>query len=100
MWLNKNEEKTYGPFSKYIDEHIDERFLFELADSAIVVVKDYSGDFESDNGLELNEPGYEEYWERAFEIVEIIKDDKNIYRVGGKFCVNYHTIPKTYRVYP
>lgn len=98
MWLNNYEEATYGPFSDYIDKNEGKLFLFELNDGAIVIVKDFSGDFESDNGLDSKEDGYEEYWERAFEIVEIIKDDSNKYKVGQKFCINYHCVPNSYKV--
>jgi len=99
MWLNKFEKDIYGPFSNFVDGNEDKELLFELVDGAVLVVKDDTGDFESDNGLDINEKGYEEYWERGFIIVKIIKDDGNIYKVNGRFCVNYHCIPKKYSIY-
>lgn len=98
MWLNEFEGPIYGPFSDFIDNNENKRFEFELNDGAIVIVADYSGDFESDNGLDLKEDGYEEYWERAFEIIKILKDGSNKYKVGQKFCINYHCIPNSYKV--
>lgn len=98
MWLNKFEEKEYGPFSDYIDAHPNEKILFEYKDGSKLIVKDDSGDFESDNGLDLHEQGYEEYWERVFEIIEVIKDDKNIYQKEKYVSVNYHSIPLRYSV--
>lgn len=99
MWLNKFEESIYGPFSDFIEKNIDKEFIFELNDGAVLVVKDETGDFESDNGLDSNEEGYEEYWERGFKIIKIIKDDANKYKIDQRFCINYHCIPNSYKVY-
>lgn len=98
MWLNKNEEARFGPFAKFVHENEDSDFLFECTDGAQIIARLYLYEFESDNGLDLNDSGYEEYWEMAFEIKEIIKDDTNVYSVGGKILINYHNIPKKYDV--
>ena len=97
MWLNEKEEDTYGPFSKYIDEHENETFRFIYADGAELLVK-FETEYESDNGLALHEEDYEEYWETAFKIIDVIKDDKNIFEIGKYVLVNYHTVPQKYEV--
>lgn len=61
MWLNEFGGPIYEPFSYFIDSNENKRFEFELNDGAIVIVTDYSGDFESDNVLDLKEDSYEEY---------------------------------------
>lgn len=97
MWLNDKEEKIYGPFSDYIESHENEKFKFVYADGVELIVEFFT-EHESENGIELNEEGYEEYWESAFRILEIINDDKNIYEIGKYILVNYHSIPQTYEV--
>ena len=98
MWLNSKEEATFGPFLKYIYEHEDNNFRFTYADGTELVVYLHLYEFESDNGLDINEDGYEEYWEMAFEIIKVIKDDKNLFSTGDKVLVNYHTVPDKYEI--
>lgn len=95
MWLNDKEEKLYGPFSKYIENHEDGKFRFVYEDGCELVTEFFT-EYESDNGLEPNEKEYEEYWESAFKILKVIKDDKNIYEAGKYVLVNYHCIPVRY----
>lgn len=97
MWLNNKEEQIYGPFAKYIENHENERFKFVYANGDELIVEFYT-EYESENGLELNDEDYEEYWEMAFKIIEVIKDDKNIYEVGKYVLVNYRSIPKNYKI--
>lgn len=97
MWLNDKEEKIYGPFSDYVEKHEDEKFRFIYADETELIVE-FETFYESENGLELNDENYEEFWESAFKIVKVVKDDKNIHEVGKYVLVNYHCIPQTYEV--
>ena len=97
MWLNDKEEAVFGPFLKYIYEHENDTFEFEYADGRKLTVRLDLYEFESDNGLDSKEKGYEEYWEMSFEIVSILKDDKNSIKPGDKLLVNYHTIPNSYK---
>lgn len=97
MWLNDKEEKIYGPFADFIESNEDKkyRFIYNNGDELIV---EFFTEYESENGLEPEEEGYEEYWEMAFRILEVINDDKNIYEVGKYILVNYHSVPKSYNV--
>ena len=96
MWLNNKEESTFGPFQQYINKNEDKDFLFEYEDGSKLKVQLHLYEYESDNGLDSNAKNYEEYWEMAFEIVDVLQDDKNKYNIGDKVLVNYHTIPKKY----
>lgn len=97
MWLNDKEEKIYGPFSKYIDDHKNEKFKF-VYDNGVELIVEFFTEYESENGLETKEEGYEEYWEMAFKILEVLKDDKNTHNVEQYIIVNYHNVPKTYSI--
>ena len=96
MLLNLKEEKEMIPFMDYVTKNADSIFVFSMRDGSILKVKMFNREFESDNGLNLDDPNYEEYWEMPFEVVEIIKDEANKYLVGDKFCINYHCIPTSY----
>lgn len=96
MWLNDKEETIFGPFMDYVYKHEDDDFKFVLEDGAELIVSLHLYEYESDNGLGAKEKGFEEYWEMAFEIKSVIKDDKNIYQKGDKVLVNYHNVPYSY----
>lgn len=98
MWLNKYEEAKFGPFAKCVYENENSDFAFEYSDGTKIMVNLYLYEYESDNGLDLSDPKYEEYWEMAFVVKEIIKDDANIYVPGDKILVNYRNIPDSYKV--
>ena len=98
MWLNNKEESVFGPFSDFIHKNENKKYEFEYEDGTILIVELFVDEYESENGLELKDSGYEEYWEMAFKIIEVKKDDKNTYEVGKYILVNYHCIPKTYKV--
>ena len=97
MWLNDKEEKIYGPFAKYIESNDYGKFRFVYADGVELIVE-FETEYESENGLELNEEGYEEFWESAFKIIKVIKDDKNTHEIGKYVLVNYHCVPQSYEV--
>ncbi len=97
MWLNDKEERIYGPFAQYIEENIDKRFRFTYS-SGLELVVEYETEYESENGLDINDDGYEEYWEMAFKIIEVVNDDTNLYEVGGYILVNYLSIPMKFIV--
>lgn len=98
MWLNEKEGPLFGPFNEYISKNDGATFEFVMQDGAILLVKDYSGEFESDNSLDVDDPNYEEYWEQAFEVTSIKKNCHKGYLKGDKFCINYKNIPASYKV--
>ena len=97
MWLNDKEENIYGPFSDYVERHENEKFKFTYSDGTELIVE-FETEYESENGLDLNDDGYEEYWEMAFKILKVLKDDKNTYSAEQYVLVNYHCIPQQYEV--
>ncbi len=96
-WLNEFEEKIIGPFYEFVFSHESELMIFKLNDGAVVKVK-FDTESEMDNNLELDEEGYEEYREAYFEIVEIITDDTNQYKVGQLIAINYHCLPSSWKL--
>lgn len=96
-WLNNEEEKIIGPFYDLVLKNQDKQFIFELNDGAVLKVK-FDTESESDNDLEPEDDGYEEYREAYFEIVEVIADDSNIYSKGRLIAINYHCVPITYKI--
>ncbi len=74
--------EMYEILLKYAHSHVNGKYTFYDSQGKSVDAV-YDTDYESDNGLELDEEGYEEYHCMAF---------KNI-SSGYLFEVNYHQIP-------
>ena len=91
--FNNIEEKTILPFLIFKNNSKIKDYTFEYLDNTVIKVS-YDTDFESDNGLDLDEEGYEEYWAIAFELKEIVKEGKSVpCKVGELFEVNYKNFP-------
>ncbi len=99
MWLNSKEEFLMGPFVEFIKTNENKSFKFVYDNGSEFIFKLYLYEYESDNGFDINDNGFEEYWEMAFEIIEILKDDSNKHSKGDKILVNYRTLPKAYTIY-
>ena len=91
--FNKIEDKLMIPFMKFKDERGERNFILKYSDNAVLKVV-FDTSYESDNGLDLDEKGYEEYWAIAFELKEIVKEGKSVpCKVGELFEVNYKNFP-------
>ena len=97
MWLNEKEGPIIGPFKKTIEEHESSKWLFVLDDDSILEVG-LDGEYESDNGLDEDEEGYEEYFALLFVVLAVIRDNSNLHKVDELIEINYHNIPKEYKL--
>lgn len=93
MFLNGNEEKLMGTLMDFDRKHQGVVYSIQYTDGTEIKAI-YDTDFESDNGLDLDEEGYEEYWGVAFELKEIVKEGNSVpCKVGELFEVNYKNFP-------
>ena len=91
--FNKIEDRLMIPFMKFKDEKQENNFILEYNDSTVLKVA-FDTSYESDNGLDLDEEGYEEYWGVAFELKEIVKEGNSVpCKIGELFEVNYKNFP-------
>lgn len=94
MFCNDKEEKLIGSLMDFDRSHTNEVYIMEYDDGTKIKAV-YDTDFESDNGLDLDEDGYEEYWACAFELKDIIKQGNSVpCKVGELFELNYKNFPK------
>ena len=80
--INNKENKYFDKLYIYVHEHMND--IYDIYyDNNIIVKAKYDTDYETDNGLELDEKGYEEYCEMLFKPIN-----------GDGFIVlNYNTLP-------
>lgn len=79
--LNPNEEGRFKQLLFYVEGNPDHVYTMYIGSTKVSVYFDTC--FESDNGIETEEPGYEEFWCIAFQNIN----------TGELFEVNYHNLP-------
>ena len=84
MILNPNEAGAFWNLRGFVEseQHIRSELHLVFSDNSEVNCK-YFTSCESENGLDLDDPNYEEYWILVF---------KNL-ATGELFEVNYHNMP-------
>ena len=96
MWYNKNDEIILEPFYKELHKHLHcgqniFRFYF---DNGLKLIVKYDCEADSDNGLDLEDKNYEEFYEIYFEILKVEKKPKESKLRKGKYIeINYHNLP-------
>ena len=102
MYLNKYEEKVIKPLFKAIayNNRSENKNIFTLKwkngtkINAIYVTTD-----EDDNGLEVDEVGYEEYYSFIMDVIDVLNFspldgfDSKWVKKGGSIDFNYHNFP-------
>lgn len=81
MILKSEEQGRFKDLLWYLHEH--DKALFRIEKGNDVINAYYDTDYESDNGLEMDEEGYEEYNSIVFRKVSD----------GSLFEYNYHDLP-------
>lgn len=74
----------------------DERYTLKFADGSIVETKPFTC-YDSDNGLDLDEEGYEEFFACAMKITKVITDSKNRFKDMKYIEITYHNYPQEVR---
>ena len=76
-----------------VDKFPNEIYTLEFSDGTIIRAK-IDTLFETDNGIELGEDGYEEYNACAMRVIEIVVLGKDHHFEEGKLTeINYHNYP-------
>ena len=73
-------------------------YKFKFKNGDVIIVK-YDCDVDSDNGLELDDPNYEEYHEFYFQVLQVEKKAKDsMWRKGKCIALNYHNFPISFEL--
>ena len=92
MEFHVEERTTIAPLENYIDSHPKQSFTLSFAEGDVYVCDLFTA-YESDNGLALDDPDYDEFYEIAFLIVETIVDGPNKEDGYGTVLLNYRHFP-------
>lgn len=82
--LNPNENGVFETLYKFVHQNENKEIYKLIFSDGKEILARYNTDYESDNGLDSEEEGYEEFISIVFENQE----------TKELFELNYHTIPK------
>lgn len=95
MFFSELESKLMGEFQGKLDAHPKSLIKMKLQDGTELIAS-FDTCYESDNGLEMDEQGYEEFFCYLFKVIKILsasKESVTAYPEGTFFEINYHTLP-------
>lgn len=95
MFFSELESKLMGEFQGELDAHPKSLIKMKLQDGTELIAS-FDTCYESDNDLEMDDEGYEEFYSYVFEIIKVLsvkEEDSDKYRTHSLFEVNYHTLP-------
>ena len=72
-----------------INNNINQKYILICSDGD-VIERQVDTCYETDNGLEIDDPNYEEYYACAMKIVKIIVDKTKILKEDNLIEINYH----------
>lgn len=95
MFFSAQEDKVMRPFAEELDAHPGSSIEMKLQDGTVLIAS-LDTCYESDNDLEMDEEGYEEYFSYVFMIEKVLsvsKENAEKYQENTLFELNYHAIP-------
>ena len=96
MFFSQKEEQIMSPLFRLISDNPNAVFRFELTDNSVVTAR-LDTCYETNNGYEDDERGFEEYFACLFKIEEIVQN-KARYKKGDFIEINYHNFPKSIKI--
>ncbi len=95
MFYSKEDEKYMKKLLIETFKNPNEKYILEFENGMIVEVTSDTC-YETDNGLDIHEEGYEEYNACAMRVEKVISaaDNDNNFEIGRLIEISYHNYPK------
>lgn len=93
MFYSDKERQIMQRLFRAVNHNIIQIYVITFSDGDVVEARADTC-FETDNGLDEADPGYEEYYACAMEIVKIIENKSNTLEEGKLIEINYHNYPQ------
>lgn len=93
MFFSNNERRIIENLFLSINDNATQIYVLSYSDGNIIEAR-VDTCYETDNGLEDDDPNYEEYHACAMKIVKIIADKNKKFKEGNLIEVNYHNYPQ------
>lgn len=94
MIFHNEEKHTTAFLESYEDSHPNSPIIMTFTEGDIYKCQFYTA-YESDNGLELDNPDYDEFYELVYKVLETITLGNNSYKEKSErwITVNYKHFP-------
>ena len=96
MFFSDNERRIMENLFLSINNNATQIYILTYSDGDIIEAQ-VDTCYETDNGLDDDDPDYEEYHACAMKIVKIIVDKTQKHKEGNLIEINYHNYPQQIR---
>ncbi len=93
MFFSDNERRIMENLFLSINDNATQIYILTYSDGDIIEAQ-VDTCYETDNGLDNDDPDYEEYHACAMKIVKIIVDKTQKLKEGSLIEINYHNYPQ------
>lgn len=93
MFFSDNEKRIMENLFLSINDNATQIYILTYSDGDIIEAQ-VDTCYETDNGLDDDDPDYEEYHACAMKIVKIIVDKTQKLKEGSLIEINYHNYPQ------
>lgn len=93
MFFSDNERRIMENLFLSINDNATQIYILTYSDGDIIEAQ-VDTCYETDNGLDDDDPDYEEYHACAMKIVKIIMDKTQKLKEGSLIEINYHNYPQ------
>lgn len=93
MYFSENERQIMQGLFLSINEDKNQIYVLKYSEEDIIETR-VDTCYETDNGLDEDDPNYEEYYACAMKIVKIIVNKNRTFKEGELIEINYHNYPQ------
>ena len=93
MFFSNNERRIMEKFFLSINDNANQIYMITFFDGDVIEAQ-VDTCYETDNGLDYDNPDYEEYYACAMKIVKIIVDKTQKLKEGNLIEINYNNYPQ------
>ncbi|MCX4298558.1 MAG: hypothetical protein OSJ73_16240 [Lachnospiraceae bacterium] len=93
MFFSDNEKQIMQNLFLSINHNVNQKYILRYSDGDVIEGQ-VDTCYETDNGLEIDDPNYEEYYACAMKIVKIIVDKTKTLKENSLIEINYRNYPQ------
>lgn len=93
VFFSNKEKQIMENLFLSISVNVNRKYILTYPDGDVIETQ-VDACYETDNGLEVDDPDYEEYYACTMKIVKIIVDKSKILTENNLIEINYHNYPQ------
>lgn len=93
MFFSKEEKQIMEKLFLTINKNLSQIYIITFSDGNVIEAQ-VDTCYETDNGLDNDDPNYEEYFGCAMKIIKIVVDKNTTLKEGDLIEINYHNYPQ------